>query len=586
MPILRPYQIDLVQQVEEALKQYSRVMVQAPTGAGKTECAIVLAQKLKAKAIVVAHRKELIDQIHYRFRSNGLSTYPSNSSAAIGKIIDNKQIPVVSNVSLSNALRRHKLGKKLSKEWLLIIDEAHHVPAKSYRTILEAFPGKVIGITATPWRLKYNEGFEKEFETLITCVGDRELQRQGYLVPPKIIIPNKLLEVLPKLRAGEFALSDEYIDLTKSALLQDPVNWWVKNYKSNPIPTLIYASTIKHAQKIGSLFRDKDISTGLLVSDTEAMNLVNKDKSRKEIVDQFRQGVIDILINCEIVTEGFDVPEVGLAMVLRPTHSLSLWRQMCGRALRPAKNKVEGLIYDATCNTWRLGRPDKDVNWSLKSRGVREEEELLEDTPNIPKVEVIKVSPNTQIYLDPTLELWNECSIDPIDSHIWIQSIQSIRDTMFDYGTVPIVDPALYKGRKFKMGDIAVSNCFCVEQWKGARLTYHNHLLQVESVIATLPLSPVFKSVLIVTPCDDEEADEWNKRCETCREGTSPYFKFYKVEGIAGAWRIISNCSCASETKVEVNRRDGKTASLHLGEITDIVYGDKFLYMINKRRKH
>lgn len=354
---LYPYQSDMVSRIEKAFMPYHSVMVQMPTGTGKTHIIGAIARSYISKGhtvFVIAHRRELVAQAQ-----NTLQLY-----------IDENGMKKVEVFSVQ-WLNRH-VSEVKSKPSLIVIDEAHHSVAKTYTSIIEAFPkAKIMGLTATPCRLN-GHPFTDLFDVLLQSHPINWFIANGYLslydymsVKPD----NDDVMIINSLRKrgadGDFSVREmsEKLDIRPSLeRLCDTITRYAKGKKG-----IVYAIDIKHAEHIAEIYQKNGIKAIVLSSKTP-------DKDREEILERFRntqtggkkplkEGDIQVIVNVSLFDEGLDCPDVEFIQMARPTLSLSKYLQMVGRGLRVYDGKKYCLILDNVGNYRLFGLPSDDRDW-------------------------------------------------------------------------------------------------------------------------------------------------------------------------------------------------------------------------------
>lgn len=346
---LRDYQQDLVSKTFATWSQGTqKVLLQLSTGGGKTIIFAAVASKFTASGssvLVVAHREELINQAAEKLAA---VTKVQPGIIKAGYKPTDSLIQVASIQTLS---RR----KTYPTAKLVIIDEAHHSSANSYRRLLDAYPDALtLGLTATP-RREDGYGLRDIFDHLICSITTKELIAQGYLTDYKLIAGFKYSQhkVPQKRDFTKKELEAVASDYKPSEVLKQ----W-KNFCAGK-KTVIFAVNVMHSKKIAAAFCADGITCEHLDGDTP-------NNQRQAILDRFRSGQTLVISNCAILTEGFDCPDSRAAVIARPTSSVTLWLQMIGRILRPAPGKDYATILDMTDNWFRLGRPCDHRKWSLE----------------------------------------------------------------------------------------------------------------------------------------------------------------------------------------------------------------------------
>jgi len=356
---LREYQRDIIQQIENAISQgYRRIMLQLPTGAGKTRCFVELATRHRSKpyignipnCLIVAHRKELIDQA-----VNALTVEIGNKweIGIIKSKVDANPYRAIQVASIQSLIRRD-----FPKAGLVIIDEAHHATANSYQTIIAHYGESIIlGVTATPARTD-GKGFRDSFEILIKGPTVKGLIAQNYLCPYKLYAytKQKINTTSVKIQAGDYILNQLADAVMDSQVRADLVQTWEKHAFEKR--TVVFAVNVELSKEYAAIYKASGYKA-------EHVDGGTPEHERTAILDRFKRGETKILCNCNIVTEGFDLPEMECVQIVRPTKSLIFWLQMVGRSLRTSKGKSHAIILDHTDNYQRLSLPDSDHNWSL-----------------------------------------------------------------------------------------------------------------------------------------------------------------------------------------------------------------------------
>jgi superfamily II DNA or RNA helicase len=334
----------------------NRVLLQLPTGGGKTVIFSHIASSSAAKrkrVIIAAHRMEIIGQISgtlTRFRIE-------HDFIEAGKSISDHPIKIASIATLA---RRIEKGHKLDDIDLLVIDEAHHVTAESWRTVIKAARNaRVLGVSATPLRLD-GKGLGEIFDTLICGPSTAELTEAGYLSPAIVYAP----ETRPDLSGiqivgGDYDMGSLSTAMGAALITGNAVSHYGRLCRGTP--AVAFCCDIRHSKAVAQSFRDAGYRAAHLDGQTAA-------EERRALIAALGSGELDVLTNCGIISEGIDVPIVGAAILLRPTRSLALYLQMVGRVLRPAPGKTRAIILDHAGNFWEHGLPDDPRHWSLEGQ--------------------------------------------------------------------------------------------------------------------------------------------------------------------------------------------------------------------------
>lgn len=368
---LRLYQRELLQQVQETLDSdaKTRAMMQLPTGSGKTIIAGALLKDWLAggrrKAVWLTHRKELTKQTQKMLTEAGVSAITNASwtpgegaPAMAGGVI----ILMAQKVSLQTA--RREVWNRYRSTDLMIVDEAHHAAAKGWKRAICQWPGPVVGMTATPWRLSEKEGFEDLFDELICGPLVVELQAQGYLCPAQVLMPPPEQRIIGGIvdqtgdytEAGIFQANRDRPDIMTAGALQ----FWREHADNRQ--TIAYAVSVKHARNLTSVFNEAGVKAAVILGNT---NRIERDAA----ISGFKDGSVKVLVNVLVATEGFDLPDASCVLIARPTMSLAIYLQMVGRGLRPKPDSGDCIILDLAGNSATHGLPEEDREWSLQPRG-------------------------------------------------------------------------------------------------------------------------------------------------------------------------------------------------------------------------
>ncbi len=341
---LREYQAELVRRVYQAYREgYRRPCIVLPCGGGKSVIAAEMAKKTTQKrnrVLFLVHRQELCRQIAGTFANYGVD-------------MSLCQIQMVQTAA--------RLVSKLPEPSLILTDENHHCLAGGYRKIYAAFPKAYgAGITATPVRLG-GGGLGEVNDKLIVGVSARWLIQHGYLAPydyyaPQLLDPDALLT-----RGGEYVLNEIH---WKSAIYGDVIRYYRE--LANGKKAVCYCVSRSHSREMANRFCAAGIPAEHIDGETP-------QKEREEAVARFRQGETRVLCNVDLISEGFDVPDCGASILLRPTKSLSLYLQQAMRCMRHQPGK-RAVIIDHVGNCARFGLPDDGREWSLQPKPGRKKD--------------------------------------------------------------------------------------------------------------------------------------------------------------------------------------------------------------------
>ena len=363
--MLRDYQIDICSRVREAFDKHRSVMVQMPTGTGKTVVLAELVKRLVMKdeglrILIVAHRRELIEQIKATIKRMGLNA--NNHSS----LIDNQAIIVESIQTISRRIGNPSTGGQEDFS-LVVIDEAHHALAKTYKMMWKAWPdAKFLGLTATPCRLN-GKGFTDLFDILVQSWDIPAFIKANWLSTYDFVSikadshTQQLINSLKKRGAdGDYQVKEMDAVLNKRpsiGRLYNCVTEYAHNRKG-----FVYAINIDHARSIAEYYQEQGVSAVAIDSHTPV-------KERERIISSFRSGELQVLVNVDIFSEGFDCPDVEFIQLARPTLSLAKYLQMVGRGLRPSKGKKNCMIIDNVGLYRVFGLPSQIWDWKSAFEG-------------------------------------------------------------------------------------------------------------------------------------------------------------------------------------------------------------------------
>lgn len=359
--ILRPYQQRDVDRLRHAYADGARaVLYQLPTGGGKTATfshIVEAATRKGRRTAIVVHRRELIRQASAKLDLAGVA------HGIVAAVLDRDHAAPALVLSVQSAERR--LDRLPSFDFV-VIDEAHHTRAETWRKLLAACPGaKLLGVTATPARAD-GKGLGVAagglFDALVCGASVAELQRDGYLAATRCFVPAGQIDTTGlRTRLGDWeagALAER-----ASAVTGDAVAEYRKH--ADHQPAIAYGCTVQHAREIAAAFRAAGYRAAHVHGDMPM-------SERDALIAGLATGEVEILTACDLISEGLDVPNVGAVILLRPTKSLALALQQIGRGMRPAPGKSHLTILDHAGNVLRHGLPETERAWSLDGAPKRE----------------------------------------------------------------------------------------------------------------------------------------------------------------------------------------------------------------------
>ncbi len=355
---LRPYQLQSVDDLQaEFAFGKSAVLLVAPTGSGKTAvgCHFVKqAVDQGRRCLWIAHRAELIRQASQRLAQD----YRVRHGLIVaGTSAYDPRLPV-QIASVQTLARREPVGSV----GLLVIDEAHHATAATYLRVIESHPDAlVLGLTATPWRLTGRQ-LGSLFDGIVAVANYPFLIRQGYLVRPRVFVPESLPDFgAVRMLGGDFDEDQAGAIMVRPQLVGDVVEQWRKHAAGGgPRSTIVFACTVAHSRQLVGRFREAGVPA-------EHLDGFTPDREREAMLERLARGEIRVVSNVMILSEGFDCPRVSCVVVARPTASRTLYLQMVGRALRPCPEigKRDCVILDHAGNTLRHGLVSEITSYEL-----------------------------------------------------------------------------------------------------------------------------------------------------------------------------------------------------------------------------
>lgn len=363
---LRDYQQLAKEEIFDKWNLFDNILYQMPTGTGKTRLftSIIrdiniwgLRHNINFRILIIAHRSELIEQ-----SSRSLDKYRIKHGVLAGTMKDKRDLTQAIQVASIQTIT-HPANQCLIEDLkfdFIIIDEAHHAVASSYQKLWEFCPdAKKLGVTATPWRMN-NSGFAQIFDVYIPSMSIKEFIQKGWLATYQyysIPISSELLKSIDSIR--EFDIEGDY----KNSVLAEVCDTLkiraqlYDSYAKNALGKkgIIYSISREHSEHICSQYQSHGVSIENIDSKTSA-------KVRETVINAFKNGEIDIIVNVDIFSEGFDCPDIEFIQLARPTKSLVKYIQQVGRGLRKNGDK-RCIILDNVGMYSRFGLPDEVRDW-------------------------------------------------------------------------------------------------------------------------------------------------------------------------------------------------------------------------------
>jgi len=371
--ILRPYQVDAVENLRRSFMQGNRrLLLQAGTGSGKTIIASEIIKSAVTRGryvLFLAHRRELIDQCADKLVRFGVphGIIMAGRQRSMG---ENVQVGSVQTIT-TRAVKSKKMP--LPPVDLLVLDECHRSLSKSYLHLIDYFTQAndktvVLGMTATPVRGD-GRGLGEVYEDMITCPSIRELTSQGFLVPIRYFAPSAPDLDGVHTRMGDYVEKELEERMDKTPLIGNIVENWGRFADGRQ--TVVFATGVKHSIHITEEFQKAGVQAAHIDGNTP-------DSERETILTDLWKGNLSVVSNCMVLTEGWDCPPVSCCILARPTKSIGLYLQMCGRTLRPWQGKDDCLLVDHSGSIYTHGFVDGEIPWDLDAR--RKIQERIQDT--------------------------------------------------------------------------------------------------------------------------------------------------------------------------------------------------------------
>ena len=341
---LRDYQNAAIDRVRDAMTETSRaVCLVLPTGGGKTAVGAEIVRRCVSRgqrALWLAHRGELVDQAAGTLTALGMIVGAMSASA---------MTPPNPFASVMVATVQTLLARKLRPAAdIVIADEAHHYAADEFGALLRDYPKAwTLGLTATPERGD-GRGLGALFQKIVVGTSVRELTNMGHLVPCEILRPDRYLG--------------------PAELAQSPADAYEAHARGRL--TIVFARNVDLANEYTTAFRARGISAQCIHGETPW-------GERTRMLAEYRAGRVPVLVNVQVLTEGFDAPETSCIILARGCGTAGLYLQIVGRALRTAPGKRDALLIDLRGVSHELGEPADDREYSLDGKGIRSKDDAV-----------------------------------------------------------------------------------------------------------------------------------------------------------------------------------------------------------------
>jgi superfamily II DNA or RNA helicase len=359
---LRDYQKYAIEAVRDSYRKgHRRPLLVLPTGGGKTICFSYIAAGMSQnnkRVLILAHRRELLRQISGTLKNMGVRHAVMTGGS--------RGIPVA-NVVVASVFTLARRLAHFPAPHLIIGDEAHHfTPNSTWGQCVKAFPSAhVLGVTATPERLD-GKGLGLMFDDMVIGPTVAELTEQGYLSPAEVYAPSKPDLQGLRTRMGDYVNAELENAMDRPSITGNAVHHYRK--LADGKLAIAFCVSVKHAKDVAEEFRRAGYTASHIDGGME-------ESERDKVLKDFEARKIQILTSCDLVSEGFDLPAVEVAIMLRPTKSLSLYLQQAGRAIRPSPGKTSTIILDHAGNTAVHGFIDEHREWVLTDGAARKKSE-------------------------------------------------------------------------------------------------------------------------------------------------------------------------------------------------------------------
>ncbi|EAO3412109.1 DEAD/DEAH box helicase [Salmonella enterica] len=358
--LLRDYQSQAILDVRKAFRHARAIILVLATGAGKTVIfseITRLAKEKGSRVLILAHRDQLIKQCSRKLNEIG------TTHGVIMAGITPAWHEMVQVGSVQTVVRR--LAKFIAPPDIIIIDECHLSAAKTYVTILQAFPdAKLLGVTGSPCRLDGRALGRADgglYDAMVQGISISQLIARGFLVRPRVFGPSKVVNLQGVERGanGDYNSKQLAARMDTRGITGDAIEHYQRICPG--VPAVAWCVNIAHATNVAAQFNAAGIKATMLCGDHDS-------DYRDLILGQLASGEIQVVTFVGLLIEGVDVPEITCIILLRPTYSLSSYLQTVGRGLRPLPGKECCFVLDHAGLFARHGLPDQERVWPLTGK--------------------------------------------------------------------------------------------------------------------------------------------------------------------------------------------------------------------------
>jgi len=356
---LRDYQKKAIDDLRRQIQMGNkRPVLVLPTGAGKS---VIFGSLIKSilsnnkKVLWVVHRRNLVLQMGDVLKKFGIE--PGLIMSEFQSELSNPcQLCTVQTYSRRLALENTSFFVNAD---VVLIDEAHRSLSPTYVEIIEKYSGKIIiGCTATPVG-PGGRGMGEVYNTIVEGTNVRNLTNQGFLSRARYFAPAKIDVSGVKVKMGDYVVKQLEDKVNQPKLNGDIVENWLKLAENRK--TIVFCVNVAHSIAVKDEFIKRGVSA-------EHLDARSSDDEREDVFRRMSEGLVTVVCNVGLYQEGLDVPDVGCVVMARPTKSLGLYRQCCGRGLRPTKAYEDCLIIDHGNVIEENGFLDEDFTWSLDGK--------------------------------------------------------------------------------------------------------------------------------------------------------------------------------------------------------------------------
>lgn len=357
---LYPFQTELVNEARASATAGRHPLITVATGAGKTVVAANIAKRaadLGSSTLFVVHRRELVKQTVATLRKAVGDDFPMGIIAAGFNELPWARLQVA---SVQTLIRRDL--SQLNPD-LIIFDEAHHMRASTWELIPLRWPDAIrLGLTATPVR-RDGKGLGEHYDDLVLGPPMAELVHGGYLAPTlTLTIPSGLDTSNYK---SDRQLAKNVTDQVVASAVQSYLRYCAGRQ------AIFFGVDRSHSRRVAAEFRDHGVQAA-------HVDATDSDARRDHIMDSFADGSLEVVTNCQLISEGFDAPDCSVVIIGAYTESVPRYLQECGRAMRYQSGK-QAVVLDTAGVSRVLGLPDEPRQWSL------EDGEIHARSPSSPK---------------------------------------------------------------------------------------------------------------------------------------------------------------------------------------------------------